>query len=179
MVVSPSGSCESSSSPTRAETVPSVSLSSTSALNMRGASHTARRSAMCHSGPMQLETVELIRVRVPLRQPFRAAHGVTTDKESVLVCFHTDEGVGWGECAAEIAPNYTAEFVDSAWLVLRDHLLPRLLSSPWSSYEELDARMATVRGHPMAKAAIETALLDAHLRERKKNLASYLGATRK
>ena len=128
---------------------------------------------------MQLETVELIRVRVPLRQPFRTAHGVTTDKESLLVCCHTDEGVGWGECAAEIAPSYSAEFVDGAWLVLRDHLLPRLLSGPWSSYEELDERMAAVRGHSMAKAAIETALLDAHLRARKKNLASYLGATRK
>ena len=65
---------------------------------------------------------------------------MTTDKESLLICFHTDEGVGWGECAAEIAPSYTAEFVDSAWLVLRDHLLPRLLSSPWSSYEEFDER---------------------------------------
>lgn len=121
----------------------------------------------------------MIRVRVPLRQPFRTAHGVTTDKESLLVRFHTDEGVGWGECAAELAPSYTAEFVDGAWLVLRDHLIPRLLAHPWSSYEELDERLATVRGHPMAKAAIETALLDAHLRERKKNLASYLGATRR
>jgi len=121
----------------------------------------------------------LIRVRVPLRRPFRTAHSVTTVKESVLVCLHTDEGVGWGECAAEIAPTYTAEFVDSAWLVLRDHLLPPLLAGPWSSYEELDERISTVRGHSMAKAAIETALLDAHLRERNKNLATYLGATRK
>lgn len=120
----------------------------------------------------------MIRVRVPLRRPFRTAHGVTTDKESLLVCLHTDEGAGWGECAAEISPSYTAEFVDGAWLVLRDHLLPRLLSGPWSTYEELDERMAAVRGHPMAKAAIETALLDAHLRARNKNLAAYLGATR-
>jgi O-succinylbenzoate synthase len=127
---------------------------------------------------MRLESALLIRVRVPLLRPFRTAHGVTTDKESLLVCFHTDEGVGWGECAAEISPSYTAEFVDGAWLVLRDHLLPRLLSGPWSSYEELDERMAAVRGHPMAKAAIETALLDAHLRAHNKNLASYLGATR-
>ncbi|MEO8695468.1 MAG: o-succinylbenzoate synthase [Acidimicrobiales bacterium] len=128
---------------------------------------------------MRLESALLIRVRVPLRRPFRTAHGVTTAKESVLVCLHTDEGVGWGECAAEIAPSYTAEFVGGAWLVLRDHLLPRLLSGPWSSYEELDERTSTVRGHSMAKAAIETALLDAHLRERKKSLATYLGATRK
>lgn len=133
---------------------------------------------MCHSGPMRLESALLIRVRVPLRRPFRTGRSVTTDKEAVLVCLHTDEGVGWGECAAEIAPTYTAEFVDGAWLVLADHLLPRLLSGAWSSYEELDERMAAVRGHAMAKAAIETALLDAHLRERKKGLASYLGATR-
>ena len=95
---------------------------------------------------MQLEAVDLIHVRVPLRQPFRTARSVTTHKESLLMRFHTDEGVGWGECAAEIAPSYTAEFVDGAWLVLRDHLLPRLLSGPWSSYEELDERLADGAG---------------------------------
>jgi len=127
---------------------------------------------------MRLHTVELIHVRVPLRRPFRTAYGDTTHKEALLIRAETDGGVGWGECAAEVAPSYTAEFVDSAWLVLRDHLVPRLQASAWSSYEELDDRLATVRGHPMAKAAVETALLDAHLRERAKSLASYLGATR-
>ncbi|TML06943.1 MAG: o-succinylbenzoate synthase [Actinobacteria bacterium] len=128
---------------------------------------------------MQLHTVELFHVRVPLLEPFRTAHGVTVHKESLLVCAHTDEGVGWGECAAEIAPSYTSEFLESAWLVLRDHLVPRLQASPWSSYGELDQRMAAVQGHPMAKAAIDTAVLDAHLRERGIGLASYLGATRR
>ena len=134
---------------------------------------------MCHSGPMRLQMVELFHVRVPLLQPFRTAHGVTLHKEAVLVRAHTDEGVGWGECAAERVPSYTSEFLDGAWLVLRDHLLPRLCATPWSSYEELDQLMAVVRGHPMAKAAIETALIDAHLRERGVSLASYLGATRR
>jgi O-succinylbenzoate synthase len=127
---------------------------------------------------MQLHAVELIHVRVPLRRPFRTAYGDTTHKEALLLRAQTDEGVGWGECAAEIAPSYTAEFVDSAWLVLRDYLVPRLQASAWSSYQELDARLAAVRGHPMAKAAVETALLDAHLRAYGKSLASYLGATR-
>jgi O-succinylbenzoate synthase len=127
---------------------------------------------------MRLHAVELFHVRVPLRRPFRTARGVTTHKDALLVRAETDEGVGWGECAAEIAPSYTSEFVDSAWLVLRDHLLPRLLANPWSSYAELDARMAAVRGHRMAKAAVETALLDAHLRALGTSLASYLGVTR-
>ena len=134
---------------------------------------------MCHSGRVRLQAVELFRVRVPLRRPFRAAHGVTTHKESVLLRVHTDEGVGWGECAAELTPSYTAEFVDSALLVLREHLLPQLMASEWTSYDELDDRLDTVRGHPMTKAAIETALLDAHLRQHKKGLAAYLGATRR
>jgi O-succinylbenzoate synthase len=133
---------------------------------------------MCHSWCVRLQTVDLFRVRVPLRRPFRTALGATTHKEAVLLRVHTDEGDGWGECAAEPSPTYTAEFVDSAWLVLRDHLLPRLLQGAWSSYEELDARLGAVRGHSMAKAAIESALLDAHLRDRAKGLASYLGATR-
>ncbi len=134
---------------------------------------------MCHSGRVRLQAVELFRVSVPLRRPFRAAHGVTTHKESVLLRVHTDEGIGWGECAAERTPSYSAEFVDSALLVLRDYLLPPLMASDWASYEELDRRLGAVRGHLMAKAAIETALLDAHLRERKKGLAAYLGATRR
>jgi O-succinylbenzoate synthase len=78
-----------------------------------------------------------------------------------------------------VAPTYTAEFVGGAWLVLRHHLLPRLLAGGWSSYEDLNARLDEVRGHSMAKAAIEAALLDAHLRHRGKNLATYLGATRR
>jgi O-succinylbenzoate synthase len=134
---------------------------------------------MCHSGRVRPQAVDLFRVRVPLRRPFRTALGATTHKEAVLLRVHTDEGDGWGECAAEVAPTYTEEFVDGAWLVLRDHLLPRLMAGTWSSYEELDERLDAVRGHSMAKAAVETALLDAHLRERGKSLASYLGATRR
>jgi O-succinylbenzoate synthase len=133
---------------------------------------------MCHSGRVRLEGADLFHVRVPLRRPFRTARGTTTHKEAVLLRLNTDEGVGWGECAAEPVPSYTAEFVDSAWLVLRDHLLPPLLERGWSSYDELDLRLGTVRGHAMAKAAVESALLDAHLRDRGKRLATYLGATR-
>jgi O-succinylbenzoate synthase len=54
---------------------------------------------------VRLQAVELFRVSVPLRRPFRAAHGVTTHKDSVLLRVHTDEGIGWGECAAERTPS--------------------------------------------------------------------------
>jgi O-succinylbenzoate synthase len=38
--------------------------------------------------------------------------------------------------------------------------------------------MQAVRGHPMAKTALATAMLDVWLRERDQSLASYLGATK-
>lgn len=119
---------------------------------------------------MRLEEVELVHVRLPLVRPFVTARGTTTHKDCVLVHVRTAGGsAGWGECVAEAAPTYAPEFVGGAWLVLRDHLVPRLLAG---------APLSEVRGHHMAKAAIETALLDAELTTKGTSLATHLGATR-
>jgi O-succinylbenzoate synthase len=119
---------------------------------------------------MRLEEVELVHVRLPYVRPFVTARGTSTHKECVLVRVRTAGGVtGWGECAAEAAPTYAPEFVDGAWLVLRDHLVPRLLSG---------RSLTEVRGHHMARAALEMALLDTELVTAGIPLACHLGATR-
>ena len=79
-----------------------------------------------------------------------------------------DGAEGWGECSALREPTYSAETSDGALEVVRRHLGPLVLSG-----EPLDA----VRGHPMAKAAVELALLDATLRRGGTNLAAHIGAT--
>jgi O-succinylbenzoate synthase len=81
----------------------------------------------------------------------------------------TDSGVGWGECAAQAAPTYAPETIDSARMALLDHFLPRTFAG---------ASCDDVRGHPMARAALECALLDARLRGERRSLADYLGASR-
>jgi o-succinylbenzoate synthase len=117
-----------------------------------------------------LEGVELRLVRMPLAEPFVTAHGTRRRREVVVVRALVADGPdGWGECVAEPEPTYWPEYTAAALHVLEHHLVPRLL----------DGRsLRQVRGHHMAKAALECAALDAGLRAESRSLASFLGATR-
>ncbi len=126
----------------------------------------------------RVEAVELRRLRLPLRSPFRAAHGTEHAKEVLLVRVMGAGAEGWGECAALAGPTYTSEYVAGAHQVLRDHLIPRVLAAGHLSGREVAAALAAVRGHPMAKAAVEMAIVDAELREQGISLARYLGGSR-
>ncbi|WP_433175713.1 o-succinylbenzoate synthase [Actinoallomurus sp. CA-150999] len=125
---------------------------------------------------MKLSGVELRRIRMPLVTPFRTSFGTDVDREVLLVRVFGDETEGWGECVASAEPLYSAEYVDGAEQVIRDHLLPRLPADVTA--RGLGAAFAPVRGHPMAKAAVEMAVLDAELRVSGLSYAAYLGATR-
>src|SRR6516225_3743428 len=103
---------------------------------------------------MRIETVELRRVQLPLRTPWRTAHGVEQVRDLVLVHVRGDDCAEWGECGALSAPGYSPEWADGAYEVLRRFLVPALLADP-------SATTATsVAGNEMAKAALEMALLD-------------------
>ncbi|HEX7167559.1 MAG TPA: o-succinylbenzoate synthase [Acidimicrobiales bacterium] len=128
---------------------------------------------------MEVEAVELRRVRVPLVAPFRTSFGVERERDVLLVRVLTADGEGWGECVAMSEPAYSAEYAEGAHHVVRTHLLPRLLASAKDVVaEDVAAILGGVKGHPMAKAAIETAVLDAQLRASGTPLAAYLGGVR-
>jgi O-succinylbenzoate synthase len=114
-----------------------------------------------------VRAVELIRIRLPLVAPFRSARGTTTTKDALLVRVVTDEGEGWGEVGAEVAPTYAPDTLDTSRLVLRDELVPRLFAG---------ARLDDVRGHHPARGALLNAVLDAHLRAAGTSLATHLGS---
>jgi o-succinylbenzoate synthase len=127
---------------------------------------------------VKLTGVELRRVRLPLVAPFRTSFGTETARDVLLVRVVTPEAEGWGECVAMSEPLYSSEYVDGAHDVIRTHLVPRLLAQPDLDAESVGPLLAAVKGHPMAKAALETAVLDAQLRAAKVSLASHLGAVR-
>jgi O-succinylbenzoate synthase len=113
--------------------------------------------------------VELIRIRMPLLRPFRTSFGMSTEKDAILVRALGSDGIeGWGECVAMEAPLYSGEWNDGAWLVLRDFLAPAALAG----------NDPGIRGHPMAEAALSTALLDLRLRREGVSLAAHLGGVR-
>jgi len=125
---------------------------------------------------MKLRGVELRRVTMPLVAPFETSFGVQTRRDVLLVRVETPEAEGWGECVAMSAPLYSGEYADGAADAIRRFLLPALMAAPSVSAEHVSPLLARFHGHPMAKAALEMAVLDAQLRAAQLPLAPYLGA---
>lgn len=129
---------------------------------------------------MRIEHAELIWVQLPLVFPFRTSFGTSHERDTFLLRVVTDSGAeGWAECAAEIDPLYSSEFLAGAELVIRDHLSPRLTALG----DDLRAGLVghtlePVKGHYMAKHVLETAILDAELREQGVSFARHLGAVK-
>ena len=127
---------------------------------------------------MKLDAVELRRIALPLVSPFRTSFGTQTARDVLLVRVRTPEAEGWGECVAMEEPLYSSEYVDGAQAIIRDHLLPRLFARDDVTAGSVAPALAPVKGHAMAKAAVETAVLDAELRVAGISLAEHLGAVR-
>ena len=128
---------------------------------------------------LPIRSVELLEIALPLVRPFRTSFGEEREKRAVLVTVVGDDTVGWGECVTSPEPRYSEEWLDGAWIALTEHLVPSVLAGgPIHDPEDVANRLAWVRGHRMAKAALEAAVLDAWLRLRGLTLAAYLGAVR-
>jgi O-succinylbenzoate synthase len=127
---------------------------------------------------MKIEAFELRRISLPLVSPFRTSFGSQTRRDVLLVRVVTPEAEGWGECVALSEPVYSPEYVDGAQHMIRTHLVPRLFALDDPSALDVASALAPVKGHPMAKAALETAFLDAELRAKGESLGMSLGAVR-
>ena len=127
---------------------------------------------------MKIEAVELRRISIPMISPFRVSFGVEHQRDILLVHIVGTETEGWGECVAMSRPLYSAEYTDGAEDVMRRHLLPRLFETGEVTADQVAEILRPLHGHPMAKAALEMAILDAELRAAGVSLADHLGAVR-
>ena len=128
---------------------------------------------------MKLTAVELHRAQLPLVAPFRTSFGTETVKDVLLVRVETPEAEGWGECVAMQAPLYSYEYVDAAAEVISRFLVPRLLGlGDRLTAARVGPALEAVKGHPMAKAALELAILDAELRAAGRSFADEIGAVK-
>lgn len=99
----------------------------------------------------------------------------------VVLRFVRSDGIeGWGECAALSEPTYSPEYAAGAHHVIEHHMLPRVTAAMAPAGEPVEATsvagiLSDIKGHPMAKAAVEMAVLDAELRSSGTSLATRLG----
>ncbi|MFI6518364.1 o-succinylbenzoate synthase [Spirillospora sp. NPDC050679] len=124
---------------------------------------------------MKINAIELRRIAMPLVAPFRTSFAVETARDVLLVRVVTPDAEGWGECVAIDAPLYSAEYVEGAADVLRRFLIPALPVDDVDA-DTVDRVLEPVKGHRMAKAALQTAVLDAQLRTTGQSLGRFLGA---
>ncbi len=127
---------------------------------------------------MKLQGIELRRIAMPLVAPFRTSFGVEKERDVLLVRAVTDEAEGWGECVAMVDPLYSSEYVEACADVLRRFFIPAVAETEDLSAHHVAPLLTRFHGHRMAKAALETAILDVELRLHNTPLSRELGATR-
>jgi O-succinylbenzoate synthase len=125
---------------------------------------------------MKLQGVELRRISMPLVSPFRTSFGTENSRDVLLVRVVTGDAEGWGECVAMTDPRYSSEYTEAAADVLRRYLIPALAAAPRLDAYAVGPALEQFKGHRMAKAALETAVLDAELRAQDRPLSRELGA---
>lgn len=128
---------------------------------------------------MHIRTITLHHIRLKLISPFVTSYGAYTDRDTILIEMADEAGtIGWGECVAFASPWYTEETVDTAWLMMQQYFIPRLLGQQLQHPNLIPQLFAHVKRHPMAKAGLETAAWDLYSKRQGQPLWKVLGGTR-
>ena len=127
---------------------------------------------------MRIRKITLREVGMKLIAPFEISSGVSYDRRIVLLEADVDGVIGWAECVAGETPQYSPETVETAWHVLRDHLWPLMKGKDFASAADVSAMLESVRGHNMAKGAMEAAVWDAEAKHKSVPLWELLGGVR-
>jgi O-succinylbenzoate synthase len=127
---------------------------------------------------MRIREITLREIRMKLVTPFETSVDRTTERRIVLVEANVDGVTGWGECTAGEKPFYSPETTDTAWLSLRDFLWPLVKGKEFTSAADVWEILSLVRGHNMAKGALETAIWDAEAKQKGVPLSKLIGGTR-
>jgi O-succinylbenzoate synthase len=128
---------------------------------------------------MKIEKVKMHHLRMQLATPFETSFGCSATRDCILVEIAADGVIGYGECVADQDPGYSYETIGTAWHISKDFLIPLLLGKELSHPSNFKPLAAGIRGHPMAKAALEMALWDIIGKQKSQPLAQLLSGVQK
>lgn len=123
--------------------------------------------------------MELLHLRMKLKSEFRTSFGSIHERPVVLVRVEERGGEeGWGELVADKGPWYSYETYDTSAVIIRNFIAPIVVGRSFSSVYDFHAAVSKIRGYPMAKTAVEEALLDLYSRLEGKSIAQIIGGVR-
>jgi o-succinylbenzoate synthase len=126
---------------------------------------------------VRIERIELRLLRLPLVRFFETSFGRIHDRSFVLVTVEDNGVTGVGECVADANPFYSAETTRTAWHIIADFIAPVVLGRDFAHPRDIFDALAPIRGHHMAKAAVEMAAWDVFARQQGRPLAEVLGGS--
>jgi O-succinylbenzoate synthase len=127
---------------------------------------------------MKPEAITLREIQMPLVHFFETSFGRIYSRRILLLTAHCEGLNGWGECVAGEDPFYSSEWIESSWPTITRYLAPAVVGRNLDTARDCAALFARVRGHRMAKAALENALWDAEAKQKNHPLWKLLGGTR-
>lgn len=127
---------------------------------------------------LKIDAIHLREINMPLAYPFETSFGLTTGRRILLIELESDGLTAWGECVAGEHPYFSDEMIDTAWIITETELASRLLDAELEGGGSCPRLFGQVRGHRMAKAALENAVWDLEAQVEKVPLSQLLGGTR-
>jgi len=127
---------------------------------------------------VKIERLELRLLKLPLVHFFETSFARVHEKQFLIVRADGGGASGYGECVADVDPYYSAETNDTAWHVITEFIAPRVIGVEFAHPRDVFPALKAIRGHNMAKAAVEMAAWDLFARESGVPLHQVLGAVR-
>jgi len=124
---------------------------------------------------VKIERIVLRQIRMPLVHFFETSFGRTYSRDIVIIEVLSEGLSGWGEVTAGENPFYNEEWTDSAWLIARDYVAPRVLNRDIAGALDIDALTRHIRGHNMARGGVEAAVWDLQARRNGNPLWKEIG----
>ena len=109
---------------------------------------------------LNIDAIHMREINMPLAHPFETSFGLTTGRRILLIELESDGLTAWGECVAGEHPYFSDETIDTAWLMIENELGPSLLDGNVERGGSCPEIFRKVRGHRMAKGALESAVWD-------------------
>ncbi|PZL72108.1 o-succinylbenzoate synthase [Enterococcus plantarum] len=128
---------------------------------------------------MKIHRIDRYRVRLPLRIPFETSYGRLTEKAFDILLVTDELGTqGIGELVPFEQPDYIEETIDTARIIIENHLIPLLKNTDIQHPKEVSVLFDVVKGNQMAKSSLETAIWDLYAKRNDKSLKEYFNDTR-
>ena len=116
------------------------------------------------------------KISIPLVKPFKTSFGTQLTRDAILLLYQDGETRAFAEAVTEKGPYYGYEDNYTVLHIINNHL--KEIFSPDLEPHKFNEKAKKIRGHNMAKGAVEMLLWDINAKRERKPLHEFLGKSK-